>query len=237
METFSNQYVLRRDEFGRKEKMKIKDIYCKKGNYFVSVCIAILCVAVTLISLFVPSTYQAIAYAYPINYPWQIGTGIFLHGAPNLPIAGSIGHLIFNILLVIPFGIMIEKILGSKRFALMSFVLWIVNAITFYSIAFVITPQGETAYGAGISGIAFSYGIIGLYILFSLGKKNFKLMFKQVSFYLLLHIIIAMIIMVNPYVAGVSSMIVHIVAILFGIVYVAFYRKIISNYFEVEDMK
>ena len=56
---------------------------------------------------------------------------------------------------------MIEKILGRKRFALMSLVLWVVNAITFYIIAFVITPQGEIAYGAGISGIAFLYGIIG----------------------------------------------------------------------------
>lgn len=217
--------------------MKIKDIYHKKGNYIVSICIAILCVTVTLISLVVPNAYQAIAYAYPIKYLWQIGTGIFLHGAPNLPTAGSVGHLIFNLLLVIPFGIMIEKILGSKRLALMSFVLWIVNAITFYSIAFVITPQGETAYGAGISGIAFSYGIIGLYILFSLGKKNFKLMFKQVSFYLLFNIIIAMIVMVNPYVAGVSSMIVHIVAIIFGVLYVIYYRNIISDFFKAKDDK
>ena len=156
----------------------------------------------------------------------------FLHGAPNLPLAGSIGHLIFNLLLDILFGIMIEKILGSKRFALMSLLLWMINAITFYVIAVVITPQGETAYGAGISGIAFSYGIIGLYSIFVLGKKNYKLLFKQISFYLLLNIIIAMIVMVNPYVAGVSSMIVHIVAIVFGVFYVVIYRKRIRTYFQ-----
>lgn len=217
--------------------MKIKDIYQRKGNYIVSMCIAILCIAVTLISLLMPHTYQALAYAYPIKYPWQIATGIFLHGAPNLPIAGSIGHLIFNLLLVIPFGIMIEKILGSKRFAMMSLGLWVVNAITFYLIALTITPQGETAYGAGISGIAFSYGIIGLFSLFTLGKKNFMLMFKQVSFYLLLNIIIAMIVMVNPYVAGVSSMIVHIVAILFGVIYAVIYQKVIGDFFNTDTIK
>ena len=218
--------------------MKIKDIYHKRGNCAVSIVIAILCVVVTLISFLVPKTYQAIAYTYPIKYPWQICTGVFLHGAPYLPMAYSIGHLIFNLLLVIPFGIMIEKILGSKRFALMSLVLWIVNAITFYIIAFIITPQGETASAAGISGIAFSYGIIGLYSLFTLGKKNFKLMFKQVSFYLLLNIIITMIIMVNPYVPGVtvSSMIVHIVAIVFGIIFTMFYHKVIEDFFNAEDM-
>ena len=212
--------------------MKIKDIYHKRGNYAVSIVIAILCVVVTLISLFIPSTYQAIAYTYPIEYPWQVCTGIFLHGAPNSPIKEIIGHLIFNLLLVIPFGIMLEKILGSKRFALMSLVLWIVNAITFYIIAFIITPQGESASAAGISGIAFSYGIIGLYSLFTLGKKNFKLMFNQVSFYLLLNIIITMIIMVNPYVAGIFPMIVHIVAIIFGIIFTMFYHKVIEDFFQ-----
>ena len=216
--------------------MKIKDIYHKRGNYAVSIVIAILCVVVTLISLFIPSTYQAIAYTYPIEYPWQVCTGIFLHGAPNSPIKEIIGQLIFDLLLVIPFGIILEKILGSKRFALMSLVLWIVNAITFYIIAFIITPQGESASAAGISGIAFSYGIIGLYSLFTLGKKNFKLMFKQVSFYLLLNIIITMIIMVNPYVAGIFPMIVHIVAIIFGIIFTMFYHKVIEDFFNAEDM-
>ncbi len=216
--------------------MKIRDIYLKKGNCTVSIIIATLCIVVTLISMLFPDTYQAIAYAYPIKYPWQICSGIFLHGSPELPMAGSIGHLIFNLFLVIPFGIMIEKIFGSKRFVIMSIVLWVVNAITFYIIAITVTPKGETAYGAGISGIAFSYGIIGLYSLFVLGKKNFKLMFKQVSFYLLINIVVMMIIMVNPYVAGVSSMVIHIIAIVFGIIYTIFYHKAIEEFFHTKDI-
>lgn len=212
--------------------MKIREIYSKKGNYTVSLIIAILCITTTIIAILFPNMYETIAYRYPVEYPWQVCTGIFLHGAPNMSMAVCVGHLIFNLLLVIPFGIMIEKILGSKRFALMTLVLWIVNAITFYIIAFVITPEGETASAAGISGIAFSYGIIGLYLLYVLGKKNFKRMFKQVSFYLLINIIIAMIIMVNPYVAGVPSMIIHIVAIVCGIIYAVFYRGAINEFFE-----
>ena len=164
--------------------MKIRDIYLRKGNCFVSLILAVLCVTVTLISFLFPDTYNAFAHAYPIMYPWQICSGVFLHGSPELTMAGSIGHLIFNLLLVIFFGIMIEKILGSKRFVLMTLGLWTVNAVTFYVIAYLITPQGETATGAGFSGIAFSYGIIGLYSLYVLAKKNFKLMFKQVSFLL-----------------------------------------------------
>ena len=73
-------------------------------------------------------------------------------------------------------------------------------------------------------------------LIFYLGKKNFKLMFKQVSFYLLLNIIITMIIMVNPYVAGIFPMIVHIVAIIFGIIFTMFYHKVIEDFFNAEDM-
>lgn len=145
--------------------MKIKEIYCQKGNYIVSLTIAALCVLATLISVLFPDTYQAMEYAYPIQYPWQIFSGIFLHGKPTFPLVATIGHLVFNLLLVLPFGIMIEKILGSKRFAAMSLAAWMVYTIAFFVIAMVETPAGETAHGAGISGIAFSYGMIGAYIL------------------------------------------------------------------------
>lgn len=216
--------------------MKIKDIYLRKGNCTVSVIIASLCIVATSISMLFPDTYQAIEYVYPVQYPWQICSGIFLHGSPDLPMVRSIGHLLFNLLLVIPFGVMIEKMLGSKRFLFMSIVMWMVNSITFFIIAMVITPKGEIAEGAGISGVAFSYGIIGLYTLLTLGKKNIKLLLKQVSFYLLFNIVVAMIIMVNPYVAGIHSMIVHIVAIVLGIVYAIVYHKAIKEFINTKEI-
>lgn len=200
--------------------MKIKDVYRRKGNYIVSVIMALLCIIVTFISSVVPNVYNALAYAYPIKYPWQICSGIFLHGSPDLSMAGTIGHLGFNLLLVLPFGIMIEKIIGSKRFLILSVCLWIVNALAFYTIAFCVTPKGETAYGAGISGIAFSYGIIGLYSLFRLAKNDLKSLFKQLSFYFLLNLVIVMLVMINPYIAGVSSMILHLVAVVAGVIYI-----------------
>ena len=216
--------------------MKIKDIYLRKGNCAASVIIAVLCVAVTFVAMVFPDTYQMFGSAYPIRYPWQICSGVFLHGSPELTMAGSIGHLIFNLLLVLSFGIMIEKILGSKRFVLMTLGLWTANSVTFYVIAYLITPKGETAIGAGFSGIAFSYGIIGLYSLIVLAKKNFRAMFRQVSFYLLINIVVAMLIMVNPFVAGVPSMITHIVAIVLGIVCILVYRKAIRGFFNSADV-
>ena len=72
---------------------------------------------------------------------------------------------------------------------------------------------------------------MGLYLLFVSAKNNIKLLFKQVSFYFLVSIIIAMIIMVNPYVAGTASMIMHIVAIIAGVVFAMIYRKTIKAFF------
>lgn len=210
--------------------MKIKDIYCYKNKSWVSLMIALMCIVFTAITLLIPNTYHALAYAFPVQYPWQVCSGLFVHGTPEMPIGGTIGHLVFNLLLVLPFGVMIEKIIGSKKFAVLSSYIWIVNIVTFYAIAFVVTPNGETAYGAGISGVAFFYGIIGFYVLFRLFIQTRKLIFKQVSFYLLMNVVIAMLIMVNPIVAGVASMIMHITAIVAGVVYLWIDHKRIDNY-------
>lgn len=212
--------------------MKIKDIYLSKNKCVVSIVIAILCICVTTVSFIIPSTYTALAYSYPIKYPWQIISGLFLHGSPELSTIGCVGHLIFNLLLVLPFGIMIEKILGSKRFLIVSLILWVVNIATFYVLAITSTPAGETSYGAGISGVAFSYGVMGLYVLIRLFIYTKVKIFKQVSFYLLLNIILIMLIMINPIVAGVSSMIIHIVAVVTGVIITLILRKSIDLFLQ-----
>lgn len=208
--------------------MKIKEIYKREGNFWVSLVISVLCVCITLVSALKPAVYESLAYAYPLKNPWQLITGVFLHGSPKLSVAGCAGHLLFNLILVLPFGLMIEKTMGSKKFLLLTLAFWVVNLITFYVIAAVSTPEGENAYGAGISGIAFSYGIIGLYILIQTFKADKKAMLKQVSFYLLLNIILIMLIMINPFVAGISSMIIHISAVIAGVVAVIFCRKVLK---------
>lgn len=214
--------------------MKIKKVYLSESKSIVSIVIAALCICVTAVSFIIPSTYTALAYSYPIKYPWQVISGLFLHGSPDLSTAGCIGHLSFNLLLVLPFGIMIEKILGSKRFLIASLGLWLVNIVTFYVLAAIETPAGESAYGAGISGVAFSYGVVGLYVLIKLFAITKKELFKQVSFYLLMNIILIMLIMINPIVAGVSSMIIHLVAVAAGIVLTIVFKKTIDDFLQRE---
>ncbi|MBQ2201142.1 MAG: rhomboid family intramembrane serine protease [Clostridia bacterium] len=209
--------------------MKIRDIYFKKGNYVVSAIVAALCIAVTTVYLLFPQTWESIAYSYPINHPWQICSGIFLHGSPELSTEATVGHLLFNLLLILPFGLLIEKAIGSKRFFIMFLILWAINAVAFFVIAMTTTPKGETAFSAGISGIAYAYEVVGLYVLYSLGRKDFKLLFKQVSFYCLIGIAVVMLLLICA--AGLWSAVIHFIAIVCGVIFTIAFHKTIQAFF------
>ena len=63
--------------------MKIRNIYLNKKVPAVSITIALLCIIITMISQLIPSTYTAFKLMYPVQYPWQLITYIFLQGAPQ----------------------------------------------------------------------------------------------------------------------------------------------------------
>lgn len=229
--------------------MKIREIYLGKGIPVVSLTIAILCIVTTIISQMVPSTYLAFAFTYPLKYPWQVISYIFLQGIskdllpPDFsysPIELAIGHLGFNLLLVLPFGILNEKVLGSIKFLILSITAWITNIACIYIIA--MNSNDDNFIGAGASGLAFAFMPVGIYILFVLGKKcGFKNLFKQVSLYLLLPVAITTFIFaVSPSIAGVAgvvSMIMHLVALITGVAMTVIFRKSINKYIETQSCR
>ena len=50
-----------------------------------------------------------------------------------------------------------------------------------------------------------------------------------------MNIVVAMLVMINPFVAGVSSMIIHLIAVAFGVVYIMIYKKRIHNFFSANE--
>ena len=209
--------------------MKIREIYKREGGCRVSLTMAGICLVITLIAFLWPNLYNAFGYAFPTEYPWQMFTGMFLHGSPEFSIWITLAHLGFNLLLLLPFGILIEKIIGSLKFFRLTVYLWAVNAISFFIVAGMVTPQGEVGRGAGISGIAFSYGIIGGYIMVNLVRRDWKMMFKQVSFYLLMNMVFIMMVMINSSTSGTSPMFIHIIAVIAGIGYLIVKHKDIDT--------
>ena len=226
--------------------MKIRNIYLGKGIPFLCITVTLLCVAVTLISQLFPSTYTAFRLMYPVEYPWQIITYIFLQGAPQelLPadfqysaMQLTIGHLGFNLLLILPFGILAENIIRTKKMLILFAASWVTDVIASLIMGAIYTKDGERFGVNGASGLAFCFMPLGVYALFILGKKyGFGKLFTQVSFYLLMPIaIMTFLFAVSPDIKGVTgipSMIIHLLAIAIGIIFAFVYRKTINEYFE-----
>ena len=231
--------------------MKIRNVYLNKKVPVISITIALLCVIITLISQLVPSTYMVFTFSYPVKYLWQLLSYIFLQGIPgelippDFPYSAmelTIGHLAYNLMLIIPFGILVEKVIGSKRLLALFASSWIVDVILNFIMGAIYTKEGDTFAVSGASGLAFSFMPVGVYILFVMGKKfGFGKLFRQVSFYLLMGIAIpTMVIALMPNIAGVAgipSMIIHLIAIVIGIVFAVIFRRKIEGYFNVTNNK
>ena len=212
----------------------------------VSVIIAMLCIGITLISFLIPSLLRSFAFVYPLKNPWQLITYMFEHYTPQEQIPPelgyssmrlSIGHLGFNLLLVLPFGIMVEKVLGAKRFLILSIAAWLADITTIYIVCSVLIPEGKDCVVKGASGLAFAYVPVGLYIFLILGKRSgFGNLFKQVSFYLLMPIAITTLVFAcSPSIAGTTdvwSMLLHLIGITCGVVFAVIYRNAIKSYFD-----
>ena len=215
--------------------MKIKEVYLRKGIPAVSLTLGGLCVAVTALSV-LTSQSETFSFTYPVKYPWQLVTYVFQHhtSAEQLPLDYpasamklTIGHLTYNLLLFLPYGILAEKVIGSKRLLLVSSVAWLVDTITMYGFAIALSKNGEPFICKGGSGVAFCFVPLAASILFALGKKfGFGKLLKQLSFYLLMPLIISsVVIALNPFIAGTFSMVIHLIGIVCGALFAFLFRK------------
>ncbi|MDY6338750.1 MAG: rhomboid family intramembrane serine protease [Saccharofermentans sp.] len=228
--------------------MKIRNIYFGKRIPFFCIAVTVLCIAVTLISQLIPSTYEAFRFMYPVQYPWQVISYIFLQGIPQdlmpegLPYSSmelTIGHLGYNLLLILPFGILVEKIIGTKKMLILFAMTWAADFIAIMIMGVIYTKQGVEFGSSGASGMAFAFMPVGLYALFLLGSRfGYGKLFKQISFYVLLGIAVpTIIISVTPNIAGVTgipSMVIHLLGLAIGTVFAIVFRKTLQEFFDKE---
>ena len=228
--------------------MKIRNIYFGKRIPFFCIAVTVLCIAVTLISQLIPSTYEAFRFMYPVQYPWQVISYIFLQGIPKelmpeeLPYSAmelTIGHLGYNLLLVLPFGILVEKIIGTKKMLVLFAMTSVLDLIANLIMGAVYTKTGIVYGCSGASGMAFAFMPVGMYALFLLGNRfGYGKLFKQISFYVLLGIAVpTIIISVTPNIAGVTgipSMVIHLLGLVIGTVFAIVFRKTLQEFFDKE---
>lgn len=93
------------------------------------IILAGVCVLFFIIQLAIPSFTDALILDQTsFHQPWRFVASIFLHGSPS--------HLLYNMFALILFGLILENIIGTKKFLLIFFLTGIfanLVAVNFYS--------------------------------------------------------------------------------------------------------
>ena len=96
---------------------------------FYTLWLALICVVFFIFQLIIPGfTDSLILNQQSFFQPWRFITAIFLHG--------SLQHIVFNLFALILFGLILEKLIGSKRFLVVFFSTGIIAniiSVNFYS--------------------------------------------------------------------------------------------------------
>ena len=95
---------------------------------FYTLWLALICIIMFIVQLIFPGFTDALVLNQASWFePWRFVSSIFLHG--------GIGHLLYNLLALVMFGLVLEKFVGEKKFLLVFFVSGIIAnliAINFY---------------------------------------------------------------------------------------------------------
>jgi len=108
----------------------------EKKIKFYSIWLCVVCILVFIIQSIIPVFTDAFMLTpNALSMPWQFLTAVFLHG--------GIGHLFYNLFALFLFGIMLEGLIGSKKFVFM----FIITGILANVVSFFVYPN-QSALGA-----------------------------------------------------------------------------------------
>jgi len=113
----------------------------------VTISFLILCVLVSVPSVFSTNYFEVFNSELPHEYWWQQITMPFQHGAKGAPLA-ILGHLALNMILLVACGVLAEKMLGSARMLALTIATWLV---------FYFTQKLSGIWINGSSGIIWAY--------------------------------------------------------------------------------
>lgn len=197
--------------------------YRKKiGNPYLSLLFVLSCFLVSIPTHLNPMLYEVFGGNQWKNYFWQYLSYNFEHGSPwgGVPL---LVHLLGNCLVIIVFGVLIERVLGRKHFFILS---------TLALLLHILTRWGLASTGNGASGITWGYAPMAFFIIVKLYQLDRKKLVKDPIFYLsiCIFLLIWIIITVESAINGMHhTNIFHLVASIVGIVYTYCYRKRIEE--------
>lgn len=203
--------------------MKIKDLFSRKRPFpYLTAVIVCICFIVTTIAVIFPAAFPILAWKCPADHFWQYFSGVFLHGT-NTSASMAYIHLTANLLMFAPYAVMAEKALGHLKFGIVFAASWLGGSIAFRAVALLFS-KGEPSLGAGLSGIAFTFIVVGVSILYRVFKLDKKAFFRQPLAYFFLFGLIGELAVLNPYIAGMGSFILHTCGVLVGLLMAVLFR-------------
>ncbi len=198
------------------------DLYYKKklGIPWISILLILTCFAVWVATLTDNNLWVVFAtHSHPI-YFWQYFSGLFQHSFS--PKWFYTIHFVSNISVIVLFGVMIERIIGTKKYLLLNFLSGCIGLIYF----FVNRMNHEHSTFNGISVIVWSYAPLALMILLQIYRFN-KQVIKEKMFFLMVFELFFMWIFVTivDFLGSNTSNDNHLVATIVGIVFMIVYKN------------
>ncbi|MEJ6951980.1 rhomboid family intramembrane serine protease [Natronospora cellulosivora (SeqCode)] len=202
----------------------LNDLYYrnKLGTPFITYILVLSCLLVTIPSYLNPIWYDVFGGSQNPFYFWQNFTWHLQHGSPHPSQLHTLLHLACNLLVALSCGVLAERVLGTKKFFL----------LTFYTVLVAIMYRFINFYGNGASGIVWSYSAVSFYILVLLWQRDRKKLVKEPVFYFFVFVIFTIWIVItgfNLYLGWRNSNIIHLVSTLIGFIFTNIWRKDIAN--------
>ncbi len=199
-------------------------IYFHKGYGVpkISLLFILSCLLVTIPSYFNNAFYDVFGGVQEPLYFWQNFTHNLEHGDPFQTGLPTLLHLSINIFVIAVCGILVEKVLGTTYF----FVLTIM--------ALTVSTAGRFLgiYGNGASTIAWSYAAVAFYSLILLIKGKKKELFRDPVFYIIIFILFTIWIVItlfNFLWKWHNSNTLHLAGVVTGFIATVLFRNIISD--------
>lgn len=202
--------------------MKLLNLYKSRFEFpIVTFIFGLTCVIVSVSTYFDNSLFNIMASWSQPRFFWQYFSGTFEHGIQ--PSWFLWVHLTLNLSMLLLFGFMIEKVLGSAKMLLVSITALLANIISFQ---LYFSNTHEPCCGA--SAVFYGYGPIAFYIIVKVFLYNRKLVWKQFLWYIYLFEFSAMWILM-PLISPFVTNLFHTIGLVVGIVFLCIWRNAIKN--------
>lgn len=199
--------------------MKITDLYRREGYPIVITVLALVSFTASCAVLLVPEWFDQLCLQTNADHMWQYMTGVLIHHIHPWWVMWI--HLGMNFMSLIPLGIIVEKVLGSRMTLYIILTEWFVTAVVFQLVSSKIPTTA-----CGISTIEYALAIVGFYCIYvtlRTGNTNTRF-YKQPLLYYFLFELLGMLGMLNP-AKGIVPWSLHISGVIVGFLFLLILRK------------